>query len=487
MNYSKEAEMMTLGAMIIDKENLKYGMETLKECDFVMKEHQSIFKAMETLHEKGKPVETVTLLETLKSKKTLDKCGGAGYLVGLAQYCGTSANIKEYIAILKDKTVLRSIGDVAQKAQLKVSEENIDGLVLLEEISKEIEKQKKIASISIQDTHVSDRIKDKNDMLKKHRGNDRLGLSLKSLEMFNRNLLGLRGLMLLAAAPNVGKTALTVQMGLEALLENKDACLIYVSLEMSSQEIFMRMSLNLSEMTYRQYLFGTLEQATIDGAFFTREEIERMKEADAILEGFGDRLKIIDQTECPFIDSNMIINYIEEVKRRSGTSKAIVVIDYLQVFPADPSLKIFNENELDKWRIGEVKKIRNSLNYIEEPVIVISEARKPTSKEKWGGDMSDVMGSARGSYTPDVVTLLSKASADEVCYMLKSRGLVGRHKDVPPLVIEDLADNGISLCGLTVSKARDGMKKFSTMLEFHFMENKFKPVNWTNILGILEK
>ena len=337
------------------------------------------------------------------------------------------------------------------------------------------------------------------DMLDKHRGNKYLGLKVKTIEEFNEKLLGLRKLNLLAAAPNVGKTALTIQLSLEVLLEQPEACLAYFSLEMSSLEIFTRMNLHLSELNFHTLVFGSQKIGNSNNpeAFFTKDEYKKIINSNNTLKQIGNRIQIIDQSICPFIDARNVINYVENLKSKTKCSRAIIIIDYLQVWPFNPNLRFPSENEADKWRIGEMKKIKDAMN--EDPVIVISEARKPSGKDDlWGGDLSDVMGSARGTYTPDVVMLLSQIRPKALAkiwdknHMPKNLDLPeeieGSEEEKPGLAIKYfLAMQGISLCKLEIPKARDGMHKFSILLEFHFHKNTFKKINWAELGELIKK
>lgn len=345
---------------------------------------------------------------------------------------------------------------------------------------------------------IRDRIKSHKETLEKYRGKKYLGLCVKTIKEFNDKMLGLRKLILLAAAPNVGKTALTIQLAKEVLLTEPDACLVYVSLEMDEEEIFTRMNLYHSRLNFDTYVLGS--QQIIDEnerkIFFKEDELRKINGAEKTIEEIGDRIQIIDSSTCPNISSDIIIDYVERLKNHTGCSRAIVIIDYLQVWPLPPKSGFKSDIEADKWRIGEIKKIRDALNTInQDPVIVISEARKPSaSDEAWGGDLSDVMGSARGTYTPDAVLLLSQLQPTQL------KTLWGK-MNMPELVytdngneIEDaketsnikgfLAHHGIALCSLKMPKGRDGMKKFNILLTFHFHKNKFEPIDWLEIRRI---
>jgi hypothetical protein len=180
------------------------------------------------------------------------------------------------------------------------------------------------------------------------------------------------------------------------------------------------------------------------------------------------------------MDAKTITDYVSSLKAKTKCQRAIVVIDYLQVWPTNASMRFLNENEIDKWRIGEMKKLKDFLSM--DPVIVISEARKPNLKENtWGGDLSDVMGSARTTYTPDVVMLLTPIKGKQLQMLweehrMPSIGYLGQ-EDEGSKIKSFLEEQGIALCKLEVPKARDGMQKFSLFLEFHFQRNKFKKLD----------
>lgn len=184
---------------------------------------------------------------------------------------------------------------------------------------------------------------------------------------------------------------------------------------------------------------------------------------------------------CSSLNARTVSNYVEGLKVKTKCKRAIVIIDYLQVWPTDPTVRPLSEIEADKWRIGEMKKIRDALGG--DPVIVISEARKPSSKDgKWGGDLSDVMGTARFTYTPDVVMLLLHLRPGDLVALWEKYNLpslknacLDKGGEERGIVIENvLRDKGILLCKLIVPKVRDGMEQFTILLEFYFQRNEFR-------------
>ena len=268
-----------------------------------------------------------------------------------------------------------------------------------------------------------------------------------------------------------------------------------ISLEMTSDEIFTRMNLCLSGLDFDTFVLGKEQIENENGRqpLFSPEELRKIEDSTKRLEQIGDRLQIIDSATCPNLNSDAVITYIEKLKTQTNCNRVIVIIDYLQVWPIPLGLRFSSDIEADKWRIGEIKKIRDAVNKTnQDPVIVISESRKPSSSdEAWGGDLSDVMGSARGTYTPDAVLLLAAlqpAQLKKLWVDMKMPQITYKEDANEPEDQKDssnikgfLARHGIAICSLKMPKARDGMKKFNTLLAFHFYKNRFAPINWLDI------
>ena len=490
--HSKEAEMMVLGCMLTNGIALTLSIDELDESDFYFKENKAVFQAAKNAFRQGKPVDVHLISLEMKNQNTLKTAGGIGYLATLAQYSATTAYVEEYIKIVKNRSALRKIIYAAEEIQKKAQTEVDNPHYLLEELQENFKALESDYGKKLPILPTQERLNQNERSLKEYRGKNYLGLKVKTIEEFNENLLGLRKLILLAAGPNVGKTALTIQLATEVLLTEPDACLAYFSLEMTAEDIFTRLCLYFSKMNFRTFVFGSEanSRAGKQEIFFSEEELIRLSEAEKQIQSLGKRAQIIDTSMCPYIDSRTVINYVEAIKRETGCKRAIVIIDYLQVWPINPNIKFMSENETDKWRIGEMKRIRDAMN--NDPVIVISEARKPSGKEDlWGGDLSDVMGSARSTYTPDVVMLLSPLRPKTLSDLWEnnhmpdvkiSEELSMDEAEKAGLSIKKfLSNHGIAICKLEIPKARDGMHKFTILLEFHFHKNLFKKLNWDEL------
>jgi hypothetical protein len=197
---------------------------------------------------------------------------------------------------------------------------------------------------------------------------------------------------------------LAIQLGLDVILHNPDAAFLFLSLEMNRRDMLTRMRSRLSGLDWQTLVFGS---APSSGGFFEPDELHRIREADQTLRGIGRRIRILDEENFPAPTFESVIAQVEDLKAATNTSRVFVLVDYLQVWPVPETeaKTIRTELDADKWRIGQMKKLRDAAGT--DPILTISEMRKPKDEDAWAGGMADVMGSARGTYTPDMVFLLS--------------------------------------------------------------------------------
>lgn len=323
---------------------------------------------------------------------------------------------------------------------------------------------------------VADELEEHDVRLRHWRGREYIGLPQRTLPKLDEMTLGLRGLMLLAAAPNVGKTTLGIQFGLDAVVHNEDAAFLFVSLEMSRWEIMTRFKSRLSGLDWQTLVFGSMGARREAEAHFTRDELTALRDAEETLRKLGNRLRILDDKNFPAPTLEKVLEQIEDLKAASGAGRVFVLVDYLQVWPVPDAMAkhIRTDLDADKWRIGQMKELRDAING--DPVLVISEARKPNDKgDGWGADMSDVMGSARGTYTPDMVLLLRAVSDLELGQRAgasSSKGdelaEAGRERR------ERTEASGYAEQRLAIVKGRDGVQRGRLDLRFNFRQSRFE-------------
>lgn len=343
---------------------------------------------------------------------------------------------REYSALIRDAG--QKLKDEGAEAVKRLLREGVDRL----RAEERIHKAEPVLSIA-------DELEVHEARLEKWRGRELIGLAQKTLPRLDEYTMGLRGLMLLAAAPNVGKTALAVQLGVDVVTHNPDACFLFLSLEMSRWDILTRIKCRLAEMDWKTLV---LEENR------TSEEVRLLSGADEALRRIGSRIRILDERNFPAPTTEKVLASLEDLKARTGATRAFVLVDYLQVWPIPPheSKNVRSELDADKWRVGAMKTLRDATEG--GAVLVISEARKPSgSAESWGEELAEVMGSARGTYTPDAVFLFKALTEKEA----------GQNK-------EALERKGEAHYRLRIAKGRDGFQKKDLELVFRYRRATFE-------------
>ena len=319
--------------------------------------------------------------------------------------------------------------------------------------------------------------------LAKYKDQDYLGLPQITIPELDNKLLGLRKLMMICAAPNTGKTSLTIQFGMDILSNNPDSCLLFVSLEMPIDDILIGMQSNLSCLTDREILLSRKYDARINGYRpLNEEELIFLAYANDTLASFGERIRIIDGETYPDLTIEQIMEHVDDIKQKTGLKHVAIAIDYLQVFPVpDDILANFKgPNDHDKWLISQMKKLRDYINKDTDrqvPLIVITEARKPSSSlVNQKPNMSDVMGSARVSYTPDCLMLLWPLNEAELINVWnKEIGLVIGidDDDNKKTILKQFEVNEYTVLSLVISKGRNGMRRGSIHVIYYYAANRF--------------
>ena len=286
-----------------------------------------------------------------------------------------------------------------------------------------------------------------------------LGLALNTMPRLEQATGGLRGLMLLAAAPNVGKTALAVQMGLDSVQSDPNACFLFLSLEMPRGEIMTRLLCNLARLEWSRLVM----ESGWEG--FDQEEEEALDNARGQLKSLGERIMILDAANFSDPTVEGALAWLAELKSKSGCKRALVLVDYLQVFPLPQEVRqergLRSDLDVDRWRIGAMKDLRDLSG---EAVLVISEVNKPREGKAWAHSMEDITGSARGIYTPDIVFLLQALTEEESALEMGGN---------PQEARATLRRLGMTFNRLVIAKGRDGVTRGSLDLTFFYRQARF--------------
>ena len=253
--HNIENEQASLGSMLSDKDALALSVDFLIPENFYLKTHQIIYKNILALSHKDQAVDLVTLTEELKKKELLDKIGGITYLTQLMNSVPTTANIKHYNQIIKEKYMLRN--NIIQLNEIiDLCYKGIDPKTITE----------KIQNIMV-NTSQEEEEKNLNQLLNSTLLSSSQGTKYKiNLKSLNHLLGGIDPCetITIGGYTSQGKTSLALQLC-------KDFCeqqlkVLYCTSEMSDQETARRLLANMQEkniMDFRRGRFSENEKASL--------------------------------------------------------------------------------------------------------------------------------------------------------------------------------------------------------------------------------
>ncbi|HET6486899.1 MAG TPA: DnaB-like helicase N-terminal domain-containing protein, partial [Spirochaetia bacterium] len=137
-SHNEEAEVATLGAVLIDPEALPAIIALVRPEDFYRGAHQRIFEAVLALFERGQSIDLITVTEELRSRAALEQCGGSAYVSRLTSAVPTSANVEYYARIVQAASIRRTLAKVSREISIQAHDESTQIQVILEEAERRI-------------------------------------------------------------------------------------------------------------------------------------------------------------------------------------------------------------------------------------------------------------------------------------------------------------------------------------------------------------
>ncbi len=387
--HSQEAEESLLGCFIINPNSFNSDYNLTAD-DFYYPKNREIFSAIETLHNNEEAIDLTTLTNVLESKGSLQKAGGPEYIFELMRKA-TTFNVKEYSKIIKDLSITRSLIQASNEITEAAynHHENVDDLLT--------EAETKIYNLSHSETDQRN-LRDINDIAL-----DSLADINKTIE--NRGkLTGIPSgfvdldkitngfqksdLIILAARPSMGKTALALNIAINAALNNNKKVLIF-SLEMSSEQLARRMILSESLVEAEDIKSGNLTTKKWNALIQSTENIAR------------SNIKISD---FPGLTVPDISSICRKNKLEDGID--LIIIDYMQLMRGTRR----TEN-----RQNEISEISRNLKQLARemkcPVICLSQlARGPEGRQDKRPILSDLRDSGSIEQDADIVMFLFRES-----------------------------------------------------------------------------
>ena len=384
-----ELEEAVLGALMLDNEALSDTIDILKPEYFYKMEHQKIFDAIIVLFNESKPVDILTIIEQLKKSGELESIGGAFYITQLTNNVASSANTEYHARIIVEKFIQRSLIQISSTIIKDSFDETIDVFDLLSNAEQElfsVTEGSLRKSYSKMSELISSAINNIEELKNKEDGLSGVPSGFSRLDRVTSGWQK-SDLIIVAARPGMGKTALALTMCRNIAINHKTPIGIF-SLEMSTDQLVNRLISSESEIPSNKLRKGNLEEY----------EFVQLHE------------KIKDLAEAPiYIDDTPGLSVFElRAKARRLVKNhgiKIIIVDYLQLMTAGGN-KIGNREQ-------EISTISRSLKGIAKelkiPVIALSqvnrgvESRTSTSKRPI---LADLRESGAIEQDADIVTFI---------------------------------------------------------------------------------
>ena len=390
-----EAEQSVLGAILVRPEAMDRIADVIVPEDFYREAHGRIYQAMLDLYGKGEPVDLVTVNALLKERGQLEGVGGPVFLAGLSEQVGFATNAEYYANLVKDKAVLRRLLDCSQEIAsgcLSPVENVAEFLDAAEHKVFQVAEAKVRPGFSPLSALVDNEIATLEAIWGRKDGSlTGVTSGFKDLDNYTAGFQA-SDLIILAARPSMGKTALALNIAFNAAYKSKPPVPVaFFSLEMSNEQLVRRLLSGEGRVDASQ-----IRRA----AFLTGDEWRKLQEAAGIL------------LDCPIYIDDTPGATVLDIRAKSRRLKAdgklgLIVIDYLQLMQGRPELSSREQ------QISEISRsLKGLAKELKVPVIALSQlSREPEKRERKRPQLSDLRESGAIEQDADVVMFIYR---DEV-------------------------------------------------------------------------
>jgi len=421
-----DSEKALLGSIMLRPEGMHEISDIMTPEAFYVEKHRMIYEAMLDLFSKNEPIDLLSLSSRLKEKGKLDSVGGSAYLTDLVNIVPSASNIKHYAEIVYRKYAMRSLIHASEF----IGELGYDEAQELDQLLDKAEKKiYDVTSspalhkfVSLRDT-LSDAW-ERIDHL--HKSKDELRGIRTGFRDLDNMLAGLQksDLIILAARPSMGKTALALDIARQSAIKHGTPVGIF-SLEMSAQQLVDRMLAAEARVNSWKLRTGNLS---------TDEEFGRLREA---LDKLSSAPIFID--DQPANNILKMRSVARRLKREHGLG--LLVVDYLQLMVPTQS----RSNDSMVQQVTEISRALKTLaRELDVPVLALSQLSRAVEQRRGRPRLSDLRDSGSIEQDADVVMFIhreDKMSGDASNRPNIAEILIEKHRNGPVGKVELFFDD----------------------------------------------
>jgi replicative DNA helicase len=357
--HSIEGESSVLGGLLLDNNAWDRVSDVVQEGDFYRYEHKLVFGAIGSLINSSRPADVITVFEYLQSQGHGDDIGGMVYLNSLAQYVPSAANIRRYAEIVRDRSILRKL--VTASDDIATSAFNTQGRAVSDIVD---QAEQKIFNIGEQHKRNSDGFQAMETLVVKlmdrvqemaDNPNDVTGVPTGFYDL-DRMTAGLQAgdLVVLAARPSMGKTALAINIA-EHVALNEGLPVAVFSMEMGAAQLAVRIVGSI----------GRIDQSHLRTGKLTEEEWPRLAETIEKLRNISLHID-----ESAGLSSSDLRSSARRLSRTCG-QLGLIVVDYLQLMNGS------SDGENRATELGEISRgLKMLARELKCPVLALSQLNR---------------------------------------------------------------------------------------------------------------
>jgi len=419
---SPDIERAVLGAMLIDTDAIGRAIELITPEIFYKPVNQTIFVTLTDLFNKNLPIDQLTVAEHLRSIGQLDNIGGEVTIAALMAEAMSSANIDYHCAILKEKYLLRSIISLTTSISSRCYDGNAESKEVFENLMAGMMRIRENRSDAGYSGMMETMLSATQDIESRINAGNAISGIPTGFKVIDRMIDGCQvgDLIIIAARPSVGKSALAGNIAINAAL--KGYSIAVFSLEMTRIKIGRRMIAG----------YTCIGVSNTHGRAYSREDIKCINDAGNTL----SQLPI-------YIDDHSGINHVNlyaklKLMVREHDIK-LVIIDHLQLMSA-----VNQREDMRAWITNTTKNLKSYAKTLNLPIICLSQLSRSNEKENREPRLSDLRESGAIEQDADIVMFIHNPKPDEI---VKSMGKIGKY------VTESEAEN---IRELIIKKNREG-------------------------------
>lgn len=397
---ARELEEAVLGAILLQKGAFDLVSEILNKSEcFYVEAHQQIFDAMRSMQQRGMPIDTPLLVQELMKREQLDLIGGPYYLVKLTNSVVSAAHIETHARIIMEKFIFREIIRISGEAINGAYDDSSDVFDLLDGFGDNIFN---ISNLFLKkDFEVVSNVSAKAlNTLELARSNPEhmVGVpsDFKDLDKITNGWQP-TDLIILAARPSVGKTALALNLARNAA--NKGNAIGFFSLEMSSGQLVQRIWAAESEVPLEEIRTGRISDDHYN--FLQRTGIRKL------------------ETMPMWIDDTAALNIFEfRAKARRMVNKhkvKMIIIDYLQLMSGQDGTRVNKSGNREQEISNISRNLKALAKELNIPIIALSQLSRAveTRKENKTPQLSDLRESGAIEQDADLVMFIYKPEFEQ--------------------------------------------------------------------------